>query len=185
MSVRRLGTTTRREFLRASGAAAGLAAIARMPLLPATAAAVGEPAAGPAFFSTAEREILGAIVARMVDTGLPDAPTIEAIGALDVIDGACAALDPVVSEPLPLALRLVEWWPFLFELRFRRFTRLAPEEQDESLAGWMRSRLGVRRMAFLALRNLAMLGYWSREETWPLIGYRGPLLGDPASGATS
>ena len=25
-------------------------------------------------------------------------------------------------------------------------------------------------------RNLAMLGYWSREETWPLIGYGGPLL---------
>jgi hypothetical protein len=34
----------------------------------------------------------------------------------------------------------------------------------------------VRRTAFLALRNLAMLGWWSQESTWPLIGYRGPLL---------
>jgi hypothetical protein len=36
-------------------------------------------------------------------------------------------------------------------------------------------------MAFLALRNLALLGYWSQDETWPLIGYRGPLIASPRS----
>ena len=40
----------------------------------------------------------------------------------------------------------------------------------------MTSRLALRRMAFLALRNLVLLGYYSQPETWPLIGYQGPLL---------
>ncbi len=41
----------------------------------------------------------------------------------------------------------------------------------------MESRFGVRRLAFLALRNLSLLGYYAQPETWPMIGYRGPLLG--------
>ena len=29
------------------------------------------------------------------------------------------------------------------------------------------------------LRNLAQIGYWSQRETWPLVGYAGPLLTAP------
>jgi len=170
--------TDRRGFLALSltiGGSAGLAGIAGLRALPATA--VGEGAAGAgAFFSAREREILAAVVARMVETGDPRAPALEDTRALDVIDGACADLAPELTGLLPMALRLFEWWPFLFELRFRRFSDLGPEAQDASLEGWMRSRFAVRRTAFLALRNLALLGWWSQEETWPLIGYRGPLL---------
>ncbi|HKJ24172.1 MAG TPA: hypothetical protein VKB65_05070 [Myxococcota bacterium] len=173
--------TDRRGFLALSlalGGSAGLSGIAGLRALPAAAAGEGAlPSAGEgAFFSAREREILAAVTARMVETGDPRAPALEDTRALDVIDGACAALAPELTGPLPLALRLFEWWPFLFELRFRRFSDLAPEAQDASLEGWMRSRFAVRRTAFLALRNLAMLGWWSQEETWPLIGYRGPLL---------
>jgi hypothetical protein len=42
----------------------------------------------------------------------------------------------------------------------------------------MTSRLAVRRQGFLAVRNLALLGYYSQPETWTLIGYAGPLLHD-------
>jgi hypothetical protein len=64
----------------------------------------------------------------------------------------------------------------LFELRFSRFTRLTPDEQDASLRGWMQSRIALRRTAFLALRNLAMLGWYAQDESWPSVGYSGPLL---------
>lgn len=167
--------TDRRGFLALSltiGGGAGLAGIAGLRALPAAA----DPPGSGAFFSSGEREILAAIVARMVETGDPRAPALEDTHALDVIDGACAGLAPELTDPLPMALRLFEWWPFLFELRFRRFSDLAPEAQDASLTGWMQSRFAIRRTAFLALRNLAMLGWWSQDETWPLIGYRGPLL---------
>ena len=80
---------------------------------------------------------------------------------------------------------MFEWWPFFGELRFRRFSELDAEARDESLRGWMTSRIATRRLAFYALRNLALLGYWSQEETWPLIGYRGPLLPAPGPEARS
>jgi hypothetical protein len=51
-----------------------------------------------------------------------------------------------------------------------------PAQQDASLAASMRSRLGLRRRVFYALRNLAFLGYYAQDEVWPVIGYAGPLL---------
>ncbi len=51
------------------------------------------------------------------------------------------------------------------------------DARDASLHGWMTSRFALRRLAFTGLRNLCMLGYYSQPETWPLIGYQGPLIG--------
>ena len=53
---------------------------------------------------------------------------------------------------------------------------MTPEQRDDSLRAWMTSRLGLRRQAFYALRNLAFLGWWSQQETWALVGYAGPLV---------
>jgi len=167
-------TTTRRGFLRLSGSAAALATLARLPGAQALASTSAAP--GASFFSASEREILTQVVERMVDTGEPDAPAVRETLALDTIDAFCASIDPVIVDPLPMLLRSVEWGPFLFDLNFTRFTRLSPEEQDASLRGWMTSRFLLRRLGFQALRNLAFVGYYSQEATWPLIGYKGPLL---------
>src|SRR5690606_3685845 len=140
------------------------------------AAGAGAGAAAPAFFDARERAVLLDVVARMVDTGEPGAPAVGDTRALETIEALCLRLPAETTAPLPALLRLVEWGPLLFEGRFARFTALDPSAQDAHLAGWMRSRFGWRRLGFQALRNLAMLGYWSQEETWPLIGYRGPLL---------
>ena len=179
--------TSRRGFLKLGGTA-GLATLAGLPTLPSLASedadgGPGAPAAG--FFSEREREVLTAVAERMVDTGETDAPTVRDTRAIPVIDATCANLPPDVTQLLPVALVLFEWWPFLGELRFRRFSQLGPQERDESLAGWMNSRFGTRRLAFQALRNLSLLGYWSQQETWPLIGYQGPLLSRDVSGASS
>ena len=168
---------TRRGFLRLAGGAAALAGLAQLRALPAgAAAAAAAGAGGPRFFADREREILTRIVERMVDTGDPNAPAVRDTRAIDVIDALCRTLDPALTAPLPALVRLVEWGPLLFDGRFARFSSLDAAEQDAHLAGWMRSRIGLRRLGFLALRNLAMLGYWSQDETWPLIGYQGPLL---------
>lgn len=171
--------TTRRGLLRLGASTAALGALAGLRAVPASAApSVAAGAAGLRFFDATSAEILVHVVERMVDTGDPKAPPVRATAAIATIDALCAGLDPVLVQPLPLALRLVEWGPFVFDLRFSRFTRLAPGEKDAALRGWMESRLAVRRMAFHALRNLAFLGYWSQPETWPLVDYAGPLL-DP------
>jgi hypothetical protein len=169
-------STTRRGFLRLVSASASFAALARLRALPAAAQIHTAAGASARFFDDTSREILGQIVARMVDTGEASAPAVDDTGTIATIDALCAGLDPALVESLPLALRLVEYGPFVFDWRLTRFTQLSPAEQDAALSGWMTSRFTVRRLAFFALRNLALLGYYSQPETWPLVDYRGPLL---------
>jgi hypothetical protein len=176
VSAGRLGLrATRRGFLRLAGGAAALGGLAQLRALPA-GAAQGAGAGAERFFADREREILTRIVERMVDTGEPGAPAVRETRTLDTIDALCRALDPALTAPLPALVRLVEWGPLLFEGRFARFSALDAAAKDAHLTGWMRSRIGLRRLGFLALRNLSLLGYWSQDESWPLIGYQGPLL---------
>jgi hypothetical protein len=173
---------TRRGFLKLAGGTAAFSALAQLRVLPAAAACAPDP--GDRFFDAAETEILTQLMQRMVETGLPEAPKVRDTRAVATVDAVCRSLDPAVSGLLPLALRLVEWGPLLFDLRPARFTSLPPEEQDASLRSWMTSRFEFRRTAFLGLRNLCFLGWYSQPESWSLIGYQGPLLRRaPARGA--
>ncbi len=169
---------TRRGFLRLAGATAAFSALAQLRVLPAAAACA--PATGDRFFDDAETEILTQLMQRMVETGLPNAPQVRDTRAVATIDAVCRGLDPAVSGLLPLALLAAEWGPVFLELRPARFTKLSPDEQDASLRSWMTSRLQLRRTAFLGLRNLCFLGWYSQPESWSLIDYQGPLL-PPAS----
>lgn len=163
--------TTRRGFLGLAARSAALATLARLP----AARALAANGSKTAFFSEHERGILTAVVERMVATGAAGAPAVRETRAIEVIDRICAGLDPEVSGVLPTLLRLVEWGPVLFDLRFTRFSKLSDAGKDASLRAWMTSRLGLRRRAFYALRNLSYLGYYSQETTWGMIGYRGPF----------
>ena len=175
---------SRRSFLGLIGSGTALASLANLRAVPASAAgttpgaAVTTPGA-VRFFAPRETEILTQVVERMVDTGESAAPAVRKTRAIATIDALCASLDPSATAPLPALLRLVEWGPLVFERRFARFTQQDAAAQDASLAGWMRSSLAMRRMGFYALRNLSLLGYWSQDETWPLVGYAGPLLQRP------
>jgi hypothetical protein len=181
-----LPASTRRGFLRLAGATAAFSALAQLRVLPAAAACSGALPSEGRFFDDAETEILTQLMQRIVETGLPDAPRVRDTGAVATVDAVCRGLDPAVSGMLPLALQLVEWGPLLFELRPARFTSLPPEEQDASLRSWMTSRLQLRRTAFLGLRNLCFLGWYSQPESWSLIDYQGPLLRrTPAVGAST
>ena len=173
-----LRRTTRRGFLRLAAASASLGALAELRALPAAATSAAQER-GERFFSSTETEILTQIAERMVDSGQAAAPHLRATRAIATIDRTCQELDPALTSLLPMALRLVEYGPFLFDWTLRRFTQLSDAEKDASLTGWMTSRFEVRRLAFKALRNLSILGYYSQEESWPLIGYAGPLLRSP------
>jgi len=173
---------SRRGFLGLAGATAAFSALAQLRVLPAAAACSGEQAPGGRFFDDAETEILTQLMQRMVETGLPEAPQVRDTRAVATVDAVCLGLDPAVSSVLPLALLLVEWSPLLFDLRFARFTTLGAAEQDASLRSWTTSRLQIRRTAFLGLRNLCFLGWYSQPESWSLIGYQGPLLRRDAAG---
>jgi hypothetical protein len=167
--------TTRRGFLRLSGSAAALGALARLPALPAAARAAG-PAGAARFFDERRSEILTQVVERMVASGEPDAPRVRDGAAVATLDSLCARLDPALTAPLPWLLDAVEWSPILFDFVPTRFTRATDAQKDAALRSWMTSRLHLRRVGFLALRNLSLLGWYAQDESWAAIGYAGPLL---------
>lgn len=172
----------RRTFLKLGALGPAMLALQQLPARGAWAGGVGSsagfatPEQGAHVLDEEDSDRLMSIVERMVWTGEQAAPAPREIGTLAAIEGALATLDDSLVEELRLALRLVEYWPVLMEWRFRRFRTLSPEAQDESLEGWRTSRIELRRRVFYALRNLALLGYWSQDETWSLIGYPGPWI---------
>jgi len=172
----------RRSFLKLAALGPAMLALQQLPGRGAWASAAGSVTAVGSGTERArvldddDADLLMAIVERMVWTGEQSAPAPREIGTLASIEAALATLDETLVEELRLALRLVEYWPVLMEWRFGRFRSLSPEAQDQSLEGWRRSRIETRRRVFYALRNLALLGYWSQDETWPLIGYPGPWV---------
>ena len=170
---------TRRTFLRGAGLMASLTALAQLRVVAPAAAADVQ---GEGVLSVHEAEILTQITERMVDSDDPKAPAVRDTRAIVTIENLLGQLDPILTADLPLALRLFDWGPMLFDFSFSRFTRMGPEEQDASIRCWMTSRLALRRQAYEALRNLAFIGYYSQDAAWAGIGYRGPLLSGQPTG---
>jgi hypothetical protein len=166
------GSLSRRSFLRYAAITGGLATVARLPMRPAVAA---EAAAKPLRVLTAEEAtILGAIVERMVYSGDPSMPAVRDTHAIATIDGALAELDEAIVTQLRWLLALFQYGPPVFDFCFSTFTGMQPEQQDEYIRGWANSRFATRRIAFRALKNLAMLGYYTQDATWRGIHYDGP-----------
>jgi long-chain-alcohol oxidase len=63
----------------------------------------------------------------------------------------------------------------------RPFSGMGPAQRERYLAGWSRSRLGLRRKAFQALKRLSTVLYYTatdaagKNPAWSELGYPGPL----------
>lgn len=126
--------------------------------------------------SVKEYLVMQAVARRVLAPDGDDAPSADTVQVALGVDTYLDRLPPYVQRDVGALLQLVEHGSALFRLRATRFTRMAADEQDATLADWERSSLTVRRRGFQALRTLAFLGYWRDDRTWPLIGYSGPML---------
>jgi hypothetical protein len=106
---------------------------------------------------------------------LPEGAPVDAM-ARDV-DGFLAAGDPVLAGQLSVALRVLEHAGGAGILGFRRFSRLDPAARRGVLDRWIVSRIGPKRQIADAVRRVALFSYYARPETWPALGYDGPLVG--------
>jgi hypothetical protein len=59
---------------------------------------------------------------------------------------------------------------------FRRFTALGEGDQDRVLASLEQSRIDLLRAGFQALKAMAMMAYYRKPESWPALGYGGPVV---------
>ncbi len=63
---------------------------------------------------------------------------------------------------------------FLLDGQFRTFSDSSPEQQDERIRAWQKSRFTLRRTGYKALKKLVYAAYYAAPETWPATGYPGP-----------
>lgn len=173
--IERLDSLSRRSFLRYAAITGGLATLARLPAAAAIATAA-TPADKLQVLSADEADVLTAIVERMVYSGEPSMPAVRDTHAIATIDTALLELDQAVVSQFRWLLTLFQYGPPLFDLRLARFTGMSPDEQDDYIRGWANSRFQTRRLAFRALKNLAMLGYYTQDVTWRGIHYDGPWV---------
>ena len=159
----------RRAVLRAG--AGGALLLAFGSLLPAGCRGYPRAPVELRFFSDEEYAVFQAIARAIL--GLSD----ESIDVAALVDRLVTPMTGTVKRDIHWMLRIFEHGTHLFDLKGKRFTRLARDDQENYLRGWMESSLGARRMVFRALKLLAALGYYGVPETWDTIGYDGPWLG--------
>lgn len=166
---------TRRGFLQMGAA---LLAVSRLRAGPVAAQGVA-PAGALRVLTARDVRILTPLADRMTFTGEPNMPRFADTAALSTVDTALLQLPPDVTQQLSWALVLFEYGPPLFLGKPSTFTGLNTDWQDLYIDGWAQSRFHTRRIAFQAFKNLAMLGYYSQDATWPAIHYSGPWAPKP------
>ncbi len=136
-------------------------------------------AASLAFFSGAQRTVFLAVAGRIVLEEGPASPGANSDAVLAAAEKFLADQDEATRAKLRLLLRVLEWRAVL---RFgKRFSRLSTENQDACLRAWQNSRLQLFRFGFSSLRNLVLLSFYTRPESWATIGYPGPVLNTRAA----
>jgi len=159
----------RRGVLR--GSASGILLVAVAAILPIGCRGYPEPPVPLKFFSDEEYAIFQAIARTIL--GLED----EAVDVAAEVDRLVSRMGRGVKRDIHWMLRIFEHGTHLFDLKGKRFTSLARDDQEQYLRGWMESSLGARRIVFRALKLLASLGYYGLPDTWKAVGYDGPWLG--------
>jgi hypothetical protein len=172
---------SRRAVLRYSAIGTGLLALARLRPAPVRASTAA-PAGALSVLTARDAGIMTAIGARLVFSGNSGMPTFGETHAIETIDQSIVQLEPRIQGQLRWLLRAVEYGPPLLQCELTTFTAMPPAAQDVYLEGWATGG-EARRLAFRALKNLAMLGYYAQDDTWKGIHYGGPWAPRPRRAA--
>jgi len=176
--VRWRAVLSRRSFLQYTALSAGLLTLSRLRVAAGTTTAVSVTG-GLQVLSPSEANILTVVVERMVFTGAPEMPAVRDTHAIQTIDRALLQLDASLQTQLRWLLKVFEWGPPFFQFNFTTFTHMSDAERDRYLLEWDTSQVEMRRLAFRALKNLSVLGYYSQDATWKGIHYDGPWVPRP------
>jgi len=165
----------RRRFLQASASGVVLLGIGAM--LPNGCSRYPKPAVPLQFLNPREYAMLSVLAERMLGVAGLLGAGLDQVDVGRNVDALVAPLDADLRSQLRSALRVFEHGTYLFDLRRKRFTSLTPEQQQQYLAGWMNSTLGIRRTVFRVLKALVAAGFYQDPRTWAAVGYDGPWLG--------
>ncbi len=121
-----------------------------------------------------------AVLRAAIDAWIEPRPDRAAVDdVLRRIDRFLATQPAGVRRQVRAALALVEQSPLGLMGRWDRFSALERPRRVALIAA-LDARRGVAAEAARAARDLVMLGYYQRPESWGALGYRGPWVGPAA-----
>jgi hypothetical protein len=85
-------------------------------------------------------------------------------------------LHPLGTTGLTAILYVIEFGPFVFGPRRRRFSRLNAAQRETYLAGWEYSRLAARRQVLNGLKLAVMLHFYDTPEVATAVGFNGTYV---------
>lgn len=112
-----------------------------------------------------------ALVERICDPGETGLPSPRDVGAVEVAQRYVRWMPAVTRMKLGNLIATLEGGPLVLGPRRKRFSKLDAADQDAYLEKWSESPLPPMRAAFHAIKQVAMMGYYSQPGTWPGIGY--------------
>jgi len=127
-----------------------------------------------AFFTGSRAATFLAVAGRVAPREGADAPGAGSESTLQAAEQFLQGQEETVRAKLGVLLKVFEWGALFFF--GKRFTRLAAAKQDLYLHAWEHSPVQTFRFGFSSLRNLALLAFYTQPESWPMIGYPGPVL---------
>lgn len=119
-----------------------------------------------------------AIVRAIVETLCPadgDLPSGLAIGVHQRIDEEVWSQSAVLRKDLVAAIELIEHLPPVYGY-FGRFSGLSQADREAYFRALLLSGPTPVVQAAIALKQLCLLFYYTRSETWSAIGYDGPWV---------
>lgn len=137
------------------------------------ASALGEEAPATMELTPWQRRTLEHLLCRMCHDPDGELPDPIASGAVEATLDFAAHMPEVTYQQLLDLLAVFEAGVRLLgpDRAAGRFTSLSPAKQDEYMRAWEQSVLEPQRAAFQGLKSACMVGYWTRAQTWPHIGY--------------
>ncbi len=119
-------------------------------------------------------------LSKIADTMLPPMegfPTNEEIDLIGRLDKKIGALSRGERKDLKALLHAFETFAPVLGPALGTFTSMGAGERHRYLEGWRRSRFLFKRVGFTALKQLVMFTYYTHENTWPAIGFKGTWVG--------
>ncbi|HZL19724.1 MAG TPA: gluconate 2-dehydrogenase subunit 3 family protein [Polyangia bacterium] len=168
----------RRRFLKRGLAGGGLLIVAGALPFAIRSTRRWPPHAPLRLLSPDEYAVFAAAAARLVpgDGAGPRWPSADALDCAGKVDALMATVHPEIGKDFRRLLRLFESGLLgaVIAGSPRPFTRARAADQDARLEAWRRSRFGLLRSGYQAMKRLADATYYSSPEVYALVGYPGP-----------
>jgi hypothetical protein len=172
------GTVTRRKWLGslliggALAAASGAVAMVRTSSYEAPSVA----ATSLRVLAPWQFVVVRAVARRMVAADRGDVLSPDDAAVAEFIDGYLVEMHPSLRRDFLRLLGYTEHVAPLASGHLRRFTELAPRDQDDVLGALESSRFDQLRAGFQALKSIIVMGYYRDPRTFAILGYGGPFI---------